>query len=115
MRDPGALEHATAAGLDPVASEAVIDAVDRNVELDGQVTLELSHVERHDEGTRTIRHQRTETGQQLRSLEDLLRERARRVVVRAEEVDASARVLRLGDETQVVVNDLVSHWKAGHD
>ena len=94
VRDTGARKQGTAAALEPVASEAVIDAVDRDVELEREVALVLAHVERHDERPAAIRHQLPQPSQQLRPLEDLLRERPRGVVLGAEQMDASARILR---------------------
>jgi hypothetical protein len=115
VRDTGALEQATAAGLDPVASEAVIDAVDRDVELEREAALEVPHLN-------SIMNAPLPFGTSSRSRASksgrsriLLRERPRRVVHPAEQVNASAGGLSLGDQSKVVLDDLFSRRKAADD
>src|SRR4026209_1886098 len=56
----------------------MIDAIDRNVELQRQIALEPADVERQDESAIVVRDELRQTSQQLRALENLPRERSRR-------------------------------------
>jgi len=54
----------------------MIDAVDRDVEFQREIALEAADVERQDERATVVRDKLRQTSQQVRSLENLPRERS---------------------------------------
>jgi hypothetical protein len=92
----------------------MIDAIDRNVELQRQIALEPADVERQDERAIVVRDELRQTSQQLRALENLPRERSRRVVVRTQQLDPTSRVVGLRYQAKVVLQDLGSDGTRSH-
>ena len=106
-RDACLAEDPTASRFRPEVDERRIDAVQRNPEKDGKPPLERSRVEDREVGPRAVGDPRADALDEARTLEDLLREGARRCVVRAEERQAAARVARgdADEELEVVLED----------
>ena len=116
MRDAGLAEHLAAPGLRAEVVQLRIEPVQRHVEQHRQLALERRRVEDGQVGRLGVGNRLADPLDQARPLEDLLRQRPRRAVVRAEHRQPRAGVARwhTGQQVQVVIEDQWMDRLRGH-
>jgi len=117
--DAGFAEHLAAARLGPEVAQLRIEPVEGNAEQHRQLALERCGVEDGEVGTRGVGDRFPDSLDQARPFEDLLRQRPRGRVVRAQHGQSRARMAcrHAREEVQVVVEDQRVHRLRGdvHD